>query len=64
MADLYNTVTRELTALGFEYWKRAKGSHEKWKSLRTGKVLLVPYNLKSRHTANAILRAAESTRKV
>lgn len=64
MAGLYDTVTKEITALGFEYWKRAKGSHEKWRSLSTGKILLVPYNLKSRHTANAILKAAGSTRKV
>lgn len=64
MAGLYDMVTKEISALGFEYWKNARGSHEKWKSLRTGKILLVPYNLSSRHTANAILKEAGSTKKV
>jgi len=64
LAGLYDTVTKELSALRFEYWKPAKGSHEKWRSLTTGKILLVPHNLKSRHTANAILKAAGSTKKV
>ncbi len=60
----YNIVTREISKFGFEYWKNAKGSHEKWKCLKTGIILLVPYNLRSRHTANAILKSAESARKV
>ncbi|MDE2812863.1 MAG: type II toxin-antitoxin system HicA family toxin [Gemmatimonadota bacterium] len=65
MADeFYRTVTREIAKFGFEYWKNAKGSHEKWKSLNTGKILLVPRNLKSRHTANAILKDAGSTKRV
>jgi predicted RNA binding protein YcfA (HicA-like mRNA interferase family) len=64
LAGLYETVAKEISALGFQYWKSAKGSHEKWRSLSTGKILLVPYNLKSRHTANAILKAAGSTMKV
>jgi predicted RNA binding protein YcfA (HicA-like mRNA interferase family) len=34
----------------------AKGSHEKWQHAETGKIILVPRNLKSRHTANAILK--------
>ena len=62
--NFYKTVTKEISKLGFEYWKSAKGSHEKWKSLTTGKTLLVPHNLKSRHTANAILREAGSTKKI
>ena len=57
-------VTKEIPKLGFEYWKNAKGSHEKGKCLNTGKFLLVPHNLKSRHTANAILKNAGSTKKV
>ena len=60
----YDSVTREISRLGFEYWKNAKGSHEKWKCLDTGRILLVPYNLKSRHTANAILKSAGSDKKI
>lgn len=42
--------------LGFEYLTNAKESQEKWRSRESGKILLVPHNLKSRHTANAILK--------
>lgn len=41
-----------------------KGSHEKWKHVTTETLLLVPFNLKSRHTANAILKDAGSDRKI
>jgi len=63
-ASLYNTVTKEISKLGFEYWKNAKGSHEKWKRMGNGKILLIPRNLKSRHTANGILKDAGSSKKV
>ena len=62
--DLYNTVTKEISKLGFANWKNAKGSHEKWKRPENGKILLVPRNLKSRHTANGILKDAGSAKKV
>ncbi|PZM07729.1 type II toxin-antitoxin system HicA family toxin [Rhizobium tubonense] len=51
-------VCEKLSELGFEYLKNAKGSHEKWQSPSTKKMLLVPRNLQSRHTANAILKDA------
>lgn len=60
----YKSVVRILVELGFEYVTNAKGSHEKWRSSHTGKMLLVPRNLTSRHTANAILREAGSDRRV
>ncbi|MXX11769.1 MAG: type II toxin-antitoxin system HicA family toxin [Nitrospira sp. SB0677_bin_15] len=53
-----------MSKLGFEYWKNAKGSHEKWRRPGNGKILLVPRNLKSRHTANGILRDAGSSKKI
>ncbi|HTO33582.1 MAG TPA: type II toxin-antitoxin system HicA family toxin [Pararhizobium sp.] len=60
----YKVVCDILQALGYEYQTNAKGSHEKWRSRETGKLVLVPHNLKSRHTANAILKTAGSNRKV
>lgn len=60
---LYNDVVDELRICGFEYWKAAKGSHEKWKN-ESGQVLIVPRNLKSRHTANGILKDAGSNKKL
>ena len=60
----YREVTVELKSLGFAYWKSAKGSHEKWRSQETGVILIVPHGLKSRHTANAILRDAGSSKRI
>jgi predicted RNA binding protein YcfA (HicA-like mRNA interferase family) len=58
----YTAVIRELRRLGFGHATNAKGSHEKWAN-GTGKILIVPRNLRSRHTANAILRDAGSSQK-
>ncbi|MCI5073488.1 type II toxin-antitoxin system HicA family toxin [Oricola sp.] len=59
MVDGYYTAIRQaLVKAGFEYVGNAKGSHEKWQHAETGKLLLVPRNLKSRHTANAIAKDA------
>ena len=60
----YKDVRSILLSLGFKYLTNAKGSHEKWRSEETGKILLVPHNLKSRHTANAILKDAGYTGKL
>lgn len=54
----YKMVCDILSELGYEHLKNAKGSHEKWQSAKTKKMLLVPRNLHSRHTANAILKDA------
>ncbi|MBB3966404.1 type II toxin-antitoxin system HicA family toxin [Rhizobium metallidurans] len=54
----YKIVCEIISALGYVYLKNAKGSHEKWQSPDTKKMLLVPRNLQSRHTANAILKDA------
>lgn len=57
----YRAVTKELRALGFEKSKKNfKGSHERWVREEDGLTLCVPYNLKSRHTANGILSDAGS----
>jgi predicted RNA binding protein YcfA (HicA-like mRNA interferase family) len=56
----YKTVRTIIAELGYEYLTNAKGSHEKWRSQATGKIILVPRNLQSRHTANAILKDAGS----
>jgi predicted RNA binding protein YcfA (HicA-like mRNA interferase family) len=59
----YKEVTKELAAIGFEYWKQAKGSHEKWRNPETGIIVIVQRNLDSRHTANVVLKSAGSTKK-
>jgi YcfA-like protein. len=65
MVDGYYKVVRNIISeLGYEFIQNAEGSHEKWKSRETGKMLLIPRNLQSRHTANAILKDAGSARKL
>ena len=54
----YKEVCKHLRAAGFAFKENAKGSHEKWEEKDTGLILLVPRNLASRHTANAILKDA------
>jgi len=61
--DFYKEVTDELGRLGFCKKNGGKGSHEKWKR-DDGPTLTVPYNLKSRYTANGILKDAGSEVKV
>ncbi|MEM0899434.1 MAG: type II toxin-antitoxin system HicA family toxin [Pseudomonadota bacterium] len=64
MGSLYKDVTRLLSANGFSHLRSAKGSHEIWSSSETGKKLTVPRNLRSRHTANAILKSANIEKKL
>ena len=59
MVDGFYKIVRDIISeIGFRYLLNAKGSHEKWQHPDTGKVLLIPRNLQSRHTANAILKEA------
>jgi predicted RNA binding protein YcfA (HicA-like mRNA interferase family) len=60
----YEEVVAELSRLGYARKPGGKGSHEKWASTDSGRTLIVPYNLMSRHTANDILRKAGSARKL
>jgi predicted RNA binding protein YcfA (HicA-like mRNA interferase family) len=59
----YSEVCKQLRALGFEFASNAKGSHEKWVD-EDGRTLIVPRNMKSRHTANGILKDAGSTKRL
>jgi predicted RNA binding protein YcfA (HicA-like mRNA interferase family) len=57
MADgFYKTVSKILKGCGFSKIDGGKGSHEKWCRGSDGLTMIVPRNLKSRHTANAILK--------
>ena len=52
----YKAVCDLLQKHGYRLKPNGKGSHQKWESGETGKIILVPFNLKSRHTANAICK--------
>jgi predicted RNA binding protein YcfA (HicA-like mRNA interferase family) len=56
----YSAVVKLLRLQGYRYMANAKGSHEKWQN-DAGKIVIVPRNLMSRHTANGILRDAGSS---
>lgn len=59
MADgFYKAVCGYLSETTYQYLENAKGSHEKWRCTETGKTLLLPRNMKSKHTANGILKDA------
>ena len=62
MADgFYKAVAKELGNCG--YWYLETKKHEVWVN-GDGKKLTVPYNLRSRHTANDILEDAGSDKKL
>lgn len=63
VAGYYKLIIGELGRLGYTKKGNTKGSHEKWVD-QAGKVMIVPHNLKSRHTANAILKDAGSAEKI
>ncbi len=58
--DFYPDIVRALKDAGFEQVKGGKGSHEKWRNEATAESVVVPRS-KSRHTANAIMKAAGLT---
>lgn len=59
----YDRVIAELKALGYVHARSGKGSHEIWRGAN-GHLITVPHNLKSRHTANGILKSCGSSRKI
>ncbi|WP_312268791.1 type II toxin-antitoxin system HicA family toxin [Pseudescherichia sp.] len=55
---LYPTLTELLSAAGCCLARQGKGSHEIWFSPITNKRFSVPFTVKSKHTANGILKQA------
>lgn len=51
-------VRKLLAAAGYERLRSGKGDHEVWRHTETGKRVSVDSNIKSRHTANGILKQA------
>lgn len=56
MKGFYKQLCEILGQHGWNFYKPGKGSHQKW--MKGGTIILVPFNCDSRHTANAVLRAA------
>ncbi len=64
MPDFYREVTRLLAANNFARESGGKGSHEKWANEVLRIKVIVPRKLRSRHTANGILKSAKIGKKV
>jgi predicted RNA binding protein YcfA (HicA-like mRNA interferase family) len=58
MADYYRDVVRLLRDNGFELKRQGRGDHEIWWNSDTGVRVTVDRKLKSRFTANGILKDA------
>ena len=54
----YRQVVSLLKGGGFTYHRNCKGSHEMWRHPGRQISVVVPHNIPSRHTANAILKDA------
>ena len=58
MADYYRDLVRLLKEGGYELKRQGRGDHEIWWNPRTGTRLTVDRKIKSRFTANGILKEA------
>lgn len=58
MNDYAPAVRRILRENGFELLRQGRGDHEVWRHATTGKKVAVDGTIKSRHTANGILKQA------
>lgn len=58
MADYYRDVTRLLRDAGYEFKRQGRGDHEIWWHPRTAIRVTVDRKLKSKFTANGILKEA------
>jgi predicted RNA binding protein YcfA (HicA-like mRNA interferase family) len=58
MADYYRDVIARLKAAGFEFKRQGRGDHEIWWHPGTGVRVVVDKKLRSKITANEILKSA------
>ena len=58
MADYTKSVRDILDKHGWNFHRRGKGSHDVWINQATNKTVTVSIKIKSKHTANGILKKA------
>ena len=63
MAGFERLVRNELRKHGCTFFRQGRGDHEVWYSPITKRKVIVDGTIKSRHTANAVLKAAGIERK-
>ena len=58
MNNFAPAVRRILEENGWQFWRRGRGDHDIWRHPETGQKVTVDHTIKSRHTANGILKQA------
>jgi predicted RNA binding protein YcfA (HicA-like mRNA interferase family) len=58
MADFYRDLVKRLRVAGYEFKRQGRGDHEIWWHPQSGVRLTVDKKLRSRMTANEILKDA------
>ena len=58
MSDFAPALKRILREAGCHFVRPGKGDHEIWYSLKSGRHITVDGKIKSRHTANGVLKQA------
>ena len=58
MAGYERQVQEELRKHGCTFYRQGRGDHEIWYSPITNRKVIVDGTIESRHTANAVLKAA------
>lgn len=58
MKNLAKPVKALLADAGWQFLRPGKGDHEIWHNPVTGKRVVVDAGMKSRHTANAVMKQA------
>ncbi len=56
MAEYEKLVRAALKEYGYSFHRRSKGDHDIWRNPVTGRSVTVDGRIKSRHTANAIMK--------
>lgn len=58
MTDFTPQIRKMLSKAGWQFERTGKGDHERWVNPRTGDHVTVDGKIRSRHTANGILKEA------
>ncbi|NEU10889.1 type II toxin-antitoxin system HicA family toxin [Methylobacterium sp. BTF04] len=58
MTDYTPPLKKLLRAQGYAFWRNGRGDHEIWRHESTGRKVVVDNAIKSRHTANGVLKQA------
>ena len=64
MPGFTRTLKQMLSEHGCEFFRQGKGDHEVWWNPTTGKKFVVDNDIKSRHTANQVLKQAAIDKKL